>query len=210
MSERFVTLFEMLKGRSPLAFLKKYVVRIPYTLTSGDIHLRRFRFSDYPFLIDGLTNQGTFPSHELHKPVFFLWPSVWWWIKTTFTVMYCIEFRSRRVGFIGLYNLELGKSSEITLVIFRREHRRYGYGSKAFSLLAGYLKNHDMLDTIIVKTEMANLVALTFWQKLGFKEDNVSHKIVKMHIDLNEYPSGSGDTSLLEFGLLPEAGKPWQ
>ena len=156
MSERFVTLFEMLKGRSLTAFIKRHVARIPYTLTRGDIHLRRCRFSDFPFLRDGLKIQGIFPSHELHKTVFFLWLSVWWWIKTTFTVIYCIEFSSQQVGFIGLYNLELGGSSEITLVIFRREHRRCGYGSRAFALLAGYLKNHDILDKIIVKTGFLN------------------------------------------------------
>lgn len=187
MPERFVTLFEMLKGRSLSAFIKRHVVRIPYTLTSGDILLRRCRFSDFPFLRDGLKNQGIFTSRELHKTVFFLWLSVWWWIKITFAVIYCIEFSSQRVGFIGLYNLELGRSSEITLVIFRREHRRCGYGSKAFTLLVGYLKNHDILDKIIVKTEMTNLVALTFWQKLGFKEDKVSHDIATMHLDLDDF-----------------------
>jgi ribosomal protein S18 acetylase RimI-like enzyme len=188
-----------------------HYARIPYTMRNGNMRLRRLLFTDIPFLHFALKEQGIYPfrtiscQHKLSS-----WLSLWWWIKTTFTVTYCIESSSQRVGFVSLYNLILGKSSEITLVIFKRENRRCGYGGKAFALLAGYLKNHDILDKIIVKTEMANLVGLTFWQKLGFKEDNVSHEIVTMHIDLEEYPSGSGDTSLLAFGLLPKTGNPWQ
>jgi RimJ/RimL family protein N-acetyltransferase len=198
------------KGRNPLAFLKRYIARIPDIIVNGDMHLRRCGLSDFPFLIGGLKKQGILRPRELHKAEFLLWLSAWWWMRTTFTVIYCIEHSSERVGFIGLYNLKLGESSEITLMIFRREHRRCGYGSKAFSLFAGYLKSHDILDKIIVKTEIENLVALTFWQKLGFKEDNVSHEIVTMHNDLDRYPPGSGDTPFLKYGLLPKTGNLWQ
>ena len=164
-----------------------YYARIPYAISNNNIKLRRLRFSDIPFLDEGLKHQGISLSHKLNKIEFFSWLYVWWWITKTFTLIYCIESNSIRIGFIGFYNLNLGKSAELTLVIFKTENRRHGYGSRAFGLLARYLKDHHIINKIIVRIETDNVISLAFWQKLGFRKVSISHDIATMHIDLNNY-----------------------
>lgn len=175
-----------------------YYARIPFTIGNGNIRLRRLLFTDIPFLREALKEEGICPSSNIvrHK-IFSSWLSLWWRIRKTFAVIYCIELTSERVGFIGLYNLEPGKSSEISLIIFKREKRRCGYGSGAFALLAHYLKNHRILDRIIVKTGTDNIGSIGFWRKLGFKEVNVAHEIMTMYMDLDNYTAGSNDIYLV-------------
>ena len=161
-----------------------YCARIPYSFRSGSIRIRRLLFTDIPFLSSALKEEGSYPfGNTAHKKLSSSWFALWLWIKKTFTIVYCIEVRSQRIGFIGLYNLELGKSSEIALVIFNKTNRRRGYGSKAFKVLTQYLRNHGILDALIVRVETNNVISRRFWHKLGFMEDKVLHEIVTMHID---------------------------
>jgi RimJ/RimL family protein N-acetyltransferase len=173
-----------------------HYARIPYTMRNNNIRLKRLRFSDIPFLGEWLKHQEISISQKFHKIKFLSWLHVWWWITKTFALIYCIECDSLRIGFIGLYNLKLGKSAEMTLVIFKIENRRRGYGSSAFGLLAQYLKDHHIINKIIVRTEIGNVISLTFWQKLGFRKVHISHDIATMHIDFNYYSLNLIDTLL--------------
>jgi len=147
-----------------------FYARIPRHIEDGHIGLRQLRFSDVSFLCDGLRGKEILANNGLSKTISSSWLSVWWWIKKTFTLIYCIKCDSKRIGFIGLYNLKLGKSAEMTLVIFEKNFRRLGYGTTAFTIFAKYLKGHSIAENIIVRIKTSNTVSISFWQKLGFKE----------------------------------------
>jgi len=89
------------------------------------------------------------------------------------------------LGFVALYNLRLGKSAEITLMIFENRLRRHGYGTMAFKLLAQNLKRHDVVKVISARVEADNHIALSFWRSLGFQEVSSSEGIINMSLDLN-------------------------
>ena len=140
-----------------------FYTRIPRYIEYAQIGLRQLRFSDIPFLCDGLRDKEILATNGLSKQIFSSWLSVWWWVKKTFTLIYCIKCDSKRIGFIGLYNLKLGKSAEMTLVIFDRDMRRVGYGSKAFNIFAQNLKKHSIAEKIIVKVRIDNNISISFW-----------------------------------------------
>jgi RimJ/RimL family protein N-acetyltransferase len=161
-----------------------------FVLTMGrgldnSIKPRAFGISDVPFLCEGLRDKEILAFSGLSKPVFLSWLSLWWWIKKTFKIVYCIECDSKRIGFIGLYDLSLGKSAEMTLVIFDKNIRRHGYGGRAFRIFSRNLKKISLIERIIVRVKTDNSISASFWQKLGFRELHVANGIKTMFIDLN-------------------------
>jgi RimJ/RimL family protein N-acetyltransferase len=96
-----------------------------------------------------------------------------------------IECGSKRIGFIGLYDLRLGESAEMTLVIFDKNIRRHGYGSRVFRIFTQNLKKISLLKRIMVRVKTDNSISTSFWQKLGFRELHVADGIKTMFIDLN-------------------------
>jgi RimJ/RimL family protein N-acetyltransferase len=163
-----------------------FYTRIPRHIEYAQIGLRQLRFSDIPFLCDRLRGKEIFATNGLSKQISLSWLSVWWWIRKTFTLIYCIKCDSKRIGFIGLYNLKLGESAEMTLVIFDKDMRRLGYGSKVFTAFTNYLKDHYIVKKIVVRIKTDNLVSISFWQKLGFRELNVINDIMILHINLDD------------------------
>ena len=161
--------------------------RIPRHIEYARIGLRQLRFSDIPFLWDGLRDKEILATNGLSKQIFSSWLSVWWWVKKTFTLIYCIKCDSKRIGFIGLYNLKLGKSAEMTLAILDKNMRRLGYGSKAFNIFAQNLQRHSVIEKILIKVKTDNHSALSFWRKVGFLEINTFDGLTTMSMDLNSY-----------------------
>jgi RimJ/RimL family protein N-acetyltransferase len=126
--------------------------------------------------------------NDLKKPIHSSWFAVWWWIKGTFVCTYYIFVDSRRIGFIGLNNLRLCKSVEISFFIFEQNMKHLGYGSKALILLAKNLRRFSFVDEIIAKVKVDNRVAISFYQKNGFKELYTEGHISTMSISLlNEW-----------------------
>jgi RimJ/RimL family protein N-acetyltransferase len=163
-----------------------FYTRIPRHIEYAEIGLRQLRFSDIPFVFDGLRDKEILATNGLSKQTSLSWLSVWWWIKKTFPLIYCIKCDTRRIGFIALYNLKLGESAEMTLVILDKKMRRLGYGSKVFITFANYLKVHYIVKKIVVRIKTDNLISIAFWQKLGFRELNVVNDILILHINLHD------------------------
>ncbi|NWG02825.1 MAG: GNAT family N-acetyltransferase [Syntrophaceae bacterium] len=161
-----------------------FYVRIPRYMATPPIKLRPVRILDGPFLSEGFKREDFLVVNNLKKPIYSSWLPVWWWIKRTFACTYCILIDSRRIGFIGLYNLKFRKSVEIGLFIFEENTRHLGYGSKVLNLLAQNLKKFSFVDEIIAKVRFDNRVALSFCEKNGFKELYIEDKIVTMSSNL--------------------------
>lgn len=162
-----------------------FYTKIPRYMKDDNFRLRPLRIFDGPFISNGLRDEVILKANGLNKPINSSWFFIWWWIRKTFMLAYCIECDSKRIGFIGLYNLRLGKSAEMTLVIFDKNNRRLGYGSRAFNILARNIKRNFLVETIIVKVKTDNHISASFWQKLGFKELNSTDEIKIMRMDLS-------------------------
>ncbi|MBI1810404.1 MAG: GNAT family N-acetyltransferase [Nitrospirae bacterium] len=164
-----------------------FCAKTPRFIEDGRIRLRPLRVFDGPFLMGGLKDEDILSANGLNKHIASSWFFAWWWMKKTFMPAYCIECASGRIGFIGLYNLILGKSAEMTLVIFDRNNRRMGYGTMAFKLLAQCLQRHSLVKEIRAKVTVGNHGALSFWRKAGFVEIKTLNDIINMSIGLDSY-----------------------
>ena len=162
-------------------------VNIPVDMEDHNIRLRRLRFSDGLFIMNGLKDEVILNASGLSRPIHTSWFSLWWWIKKTFIPAYCIECDSKPIGFIGLYDLKIGESTEISLAIFDNSFRRRGYGTRAFKLLALHLQRHSVVRKVRAKVMRDNHHAISFWRRAGFtKTEPTDDVIITMSMDLNK------------------------
>jgi len=159
-----------------------FFLKIPRYMEDGNLRLRPLRMSDGPFILKGLNEGAILKASGLSRPIASSWFFAWWWIKNTFVPVYCIACNSKRIGFIGLYNLIPGESAEVSLAIFDNCFRRRGYGTRAFVLLMQEMKRHGVVKDLIVKIRIENRAALLFWGKLGFVEADICDGIINMSI----------------------------
>lgn len=166
------------------------IVKMPGYIKDENFRLRPLRVFDVLFIKNGLMDEIILKASELREPINSSWFSFWWRIKKTFIPAYCIEYDSKRIGFIGLYNLMIGKSAEVSLVIFDKNNRRMGYGSRAFKLFTQGIQRHSVIEKIVAKVKKDNHIARSFWRKLGFVETDILDGIIDMSMDLNSYREG--------------------
>jgi len=172
-----------------------FYARFPRSMNDNDLRLRPFRIFDSPFMSNGLRDEVILKANGLSEPISSSWLFVWWWIKKTFLITYCIECDSRRIGFVGLHDLRLGESTEITMVLFDSNIRGLGYGSRVFALLAQNLKKYSIAEKVIAQVKIDNCVSLSFVRKLGFVEEGISDNIVTLSLHLKSLPFREGKPS---------------
>lgn len=136
---------------------------MPKRLEEGDLCLRPVRASDQSFLSEVWKDRKG--RRLAHFP---RWP-LWWWVRRSFTPAYLIECRSREIGFLGLYDLELGSSASFSLYI-RAGARGRGLGTRAVRLLCRHLGGHHLVDRLVAEVAADNGTSLAFLHKLGFRE----------------------------------------
>jgi|SRR5208283_2488730 len=155
-------------------------LKIPGYLEEGILRLRPLRMSDGPLILRGLNDGSILKASGLSRPIVSAWFFVWWWMKKTFTPAYVIECDSKQIGFIGLYNLMIGKSAEMSLIIFDKNNRRLGYGTKVFNICVQGMQRHSVVTEILVKVKTDNHGALSFWRKLGFLQAGIINDLITM------------------------------
>jgi RimJ/RimL family protein N-acetyltransferase len=153
-------------------------------MTTPPIRLRPIRILDGPFLSKGFKREDFLLVNNLQKPIHSSWLPVWWWIKRTFICTYCILIDSRKIGFIGLYNLRFHKSVEIGLFIFEKPMRHLGYGSETLNLLIQNFRKFSFVDEITVNVKVDNHVAISFYRRNRFKELYTEGSIITMSTNL--------------------------
>jgi RimJ/RimL family protein N-acetyltransferase len=153
------------------------MIKVTASMKDDNLSLRPLRIFDGHFIHKALKDEICLKANGLNRPTYSSWFSVWWWIKKTYSYSFCIELDSRPVGFIGLYNLALGKSADISLLIFDETLRRQGYGTRSFKLFAKTLLKHSVVENIFVTVKTDNHKALSFWKKLGFSETSILNDI---------------------------------
>jgi RimJ/RimL family protein N-acetyltransferase len=156
---------------------------MPRFLQDGELRLRPVRFWDGLFL--SKIRSGTILPDRQELPAFGSWLSNWWWLKKTFSFSYRIELGVERIGFVGIYDLTSAETVEMALVIFDERHRRFGYGSRVFRIVAQAVKKHRIADRILVRIESGNRGSTAFWQRNGLREVSYSGGIRVMTIKLS-------------------------
>lgn len=152
---------------------------LPAYMHGDRIRLRRLRLLDGLFISNGLRDQAMLTANGLSKRINLSWLSLWWWMRKTYNCIFCIEVDSRRIGFVGLYNLIPGKSAQISLVIFDEMFRKRGYGTEAFRLLSHHAQECSLVKEIHAKVATENCGALRFWEKAGFLEVKTSNDTIE-------------------------------
>jgi RimJ/RimL family protein N-acetyltransferase len=165
-------------------------IKVTRSMKDDNLKIRPFRIFDGHLIHRGFKDESGLKTNGLSRPTDSSWFSFWWRIKKTYSYAFCIELDSRPIGFIGLYNLALGKSADISLLIFDETLRRQGYGTRSFKLFARSLRRHSVLENIFVKVKTDNHKALSFWRKNGFSETSISNDIINMSMDLNSCKEG--------------------
>lgn len=165
-------------------------VKVTRSMRDDNLRLRPLRIFDGHFIHRALKDEIGLKANGLKRITDSSWFSLWWWIKRTYSYSFCIELDSKPIGFIGLYNLALGKSADISLSIFDETLRRRGYGTRSFKLFAQSLRRHSVVKNIFVRVKTDNHKALSFWSKLDFSGTSMLNDIINMSMDLNSYKEG--------------------
>jgi RimJ/RimL family protein N-acetyltransferase len=99
--------------------------------------------------------------------------SFWKWMHTTFQVFYVIEVEEsnnahRIIGFLGIYNMQLGRELWVSLVLFDAKDRGRGYGSRALELLLSSLQGDQIVKRVCGEVLPNNTDSLRLLKRLGF------------------------------------------
>jgi RimJ/RimL family protein N-acetyltransferase len=149
------------------------VIRFERKITGERLRLRLLRMRDLfilrsTFRPDLLADVGGVALESFGSPV-----SLWRWFRSTFQVLYLIERKSACghsiMGFIGLYNLDMGRRAFLSAVLFDPRDRRHGYGRESVHLLLEFLQKAGVVKQVFVEISKGNLPSLTFFQDVGFK-----------------------------------------
>jgi RimJ/RimL family protein N-acetyltransferase len=149
------------------------VVSFKRCLKEDGLTLRLRRFSDLPVLYSLLTPELLLQAGRIgHRAMGSLF-SFWIWLKMTFHMIYIIEVEEmgnrRIIGFAGLYDMKLGESLGLSLVVFDAKDRREGHGKQTAGLLFECLREKRAVKTVFVEISRKNVVSLRFFRKLGFE-----------------------------------------
>ncbi|MGZ3535971.1 MAG: GNAT family N-acetyltransferase [Thermodesulfobacteriota bacterium] len=164
------------------------IVHFKSQIRSGPLTLRLCRLGDLRILHPLLTSEifPTLISRSKPRSLFFFHS----WIKRAFQVIYVIEVKEndghRMIGFVGLYDMELGRSLNLSLTIFNLEDRKRGYGEKALSLLLSLLQENNAAEVIYAEILKSNVPSLRLCRKLGFKINKLYQDRILLEKDPRE------------------------
>jgi RimJ/RimL family protein N-acetyltransferase len=174
-----------------------FYARFPRSMNDRDLRLRPLRIFDAPFMSVRLREEALLKANGSSDPMFLWWWVFWWWIRRTFVLSYCVECDSRRIGFVGLHDLRLGEVVEASMVLFDKDVRGIGYGSRVAALLLESLKKYSIAKRVIARVKADNHISLSFVRKLGFVETTTSDDIVTLSLDLKSLPFLRGKALIL-------------
>ncbi len=155
----------------------------PRSLRDINLCLRPLRIADGRFMASGLTDAAILRACGMLNPPAASWLSLVWWIKRTYPLAFCIELDGRRIGFLGLYRLHLGRSASMSLAIFDETCRNRGYGTRAVELFVRHLQKCRLVERLAVDV-MQEAPALNFWTKNGFSEASAVGGVLTLTRDI--------------------------
>lgn len=109
---------------------------------------------------------------------------IWWSVRSALPIAYRIECAGKPVGLAGLYDLRVGESAGMSLMILDRMYRRKGYGRRVFTLLTQNLRRQRLVQKVFVEVETDNEDSLSFWMGLGFTQETCLQNRVRLSLSL--------------------------
>jgi len=152
------------------------IVNFKRHIETGSLTLRLCRLGDLRTLYSLFTPE-IFPSMgSKNKPRSLF--SFYRWMKCTFQVIYLIEIEEnggrRIIGFVGLYDMKLGRNLRLSLTVFKPGDRGRGYGEKALTLLLHLLQENGVAEVVYAEILKSNVPSLRLCTKLGFEVKGLS------------------------------------
>ena len=134
--------------------------------------LRLYRLSDLTALRSLRETQAFLADSGVRlKPLSSLM-SFWIWVHKTFQLFYIIEVEERNarriMGFLGIYNMQLGRELWVSLVVLDENDRGKGYGRRALGLFLSSLQEDRTVKRVCGEVLITNTQSLRLLQRLGF------------------------------------------
>lgn len=149
------------------------IIRFERRIKNDATTLRLYRLRDMPVLYALFDSEIFSAADGAGSKLFGSSQSFWRWMIDTFHVVYVIEAvensEPRIIGFVGLYNIEIGKRLWLSLTIFDPQDRQRGYGRQALALLLDLLKKSSLAEAVYGEVLKTNLPSLHFFRKIGFE-----------------------------------------
>ena len=114
----------------------------------------------------------------LHEPSGFF--TVLFVLLRIFSWVYLIKRDGRAVGMLGASSWKPGGRAFLTMVIWNREERGRGTGSRALGLAVRELSRRGLCTEFFVEVKEANKRGIRFWKRNGFRETGRGNEIVVM------------------------------
>jgi RimJ/RimL family protein N-acetyltransferase len=161
------------------------IVNFKRSMEAGSLTLRLCRLRDMR-LVHSLWRPDIYTKAKGSEKKTHSLFSFYRWMKRTFEVIYLIEIREngerRIVGFVGLYDLELGRKLSLSLVVFHPGDRSHGYGEKALTLLLNLVERNGAARAVYAEILKNNVPSLRLFLKAGFRLKEVDQNRLLLEI----------------------------
>jgi RimJ/RimL family protein N-acetyltransferase len=141
-------------------------------LEEGGLVLRLHRFRDLPAVLSLCDPEIFLTASGTYVRAFGSLASLWCWMHKTFQVFYLIELEEkiahRIIGFMGIYETELGRRLWVSLALFDPKDRKRGYGQRTLQLLLSSLEEDRIVKRVCGEVLASNTASLRLLQKSGF------------------------------------------
>jgi RimJ/RimL family protein N-acetyltransferase len=161
------------RPRPRLGLLGIKVIRFKRRIENQRLGLRLLKIKDLSVL-RSLYPSEHFPGTRARetRPYSSLF-SFWTQLRASYEGFYLVETKAagtdRMIGFVGLYNLEIGQRVYLSAMLFDPEDRRQGYGRQALTLLFNFLKEAGVIREVRAQVFRSNVASLAFLHTLGFE-----------------------------------------
>lgn len=149
------------------------MVRLRRSIEKDVIRLRLRSFRDLPVLYDLFSEEVINAAGSRNGKPFSSLLSFWKWLRTTFQVVYLVEWGASRkkgiIGFIGLYDLVAGEEMKISMAIFDPSLRNRGLGRRCLRIFLEHMVSSGVCRSVTVRILRSNIGSLDFFAQSGFK-----------------------------------------
>lgn len=160
----------------PKVFLRPIGIRtgrIRARMEESGLALRPYHLRDLAVLRSLCRRERFFADRGRQPGNFSSLFSFWKWLRITFQVFYVIDVQENDahgiIGFLAIYNIQLGRELWLSLALFDAKDRGQGYGRRALRLLLSALQEDRLVKTVCGEVLRTNTRSLRLLQELGFE-----------------------------------------
>ena len=165
--------------------------RLRTRMKESGVALRPYHLRDLNILRSLCNRELFLTSGGMQPRIFSSLFSFWKWLHITFQVFYVIEVQEndahRIIGFLAVYNMQLGRELWLSLALFDPKDRGHGYGRRALELLLNALQEERIVKTVCGEVLKNNAQSLRLLQQLGFQPYGYDKERLLLRKSLEQY-----------------------